>query len=226
MNILDSIKIEEIYRFNLKSLQDISNFLGIWNDLSEKEKSKLIELDKTIFEKKYSQLTVEQLSEKMNDTKFWEEYNDEFVYGEISKKGANKLADYLKKYTGNFYDIGSGNGKLLIHLSLITNFQKYTGVEIVEIRHKYANKINEKLDQNVNFIYGDVLNTDISDANFIFLDDLMFSEELRLQIINKIPRDCYYLTIWKNNIDDFVDNYTLGVTWLETEMNFYLYKKR
>ena len=92
MDILSSIKIEEIYRFNLKSLQDISKFLGIWQVLSEEEKNELIELDKPVFEKKFSHLSTEELSNKINDPEFWEEYNDKFVYGEISKEGVNKLA--------------------------------------------------------------------------------------------------------------------------------------
>jgi SAM-dependent methyltransferase len=226
MDILSAIKIEEIYRFDLRSLVDISKYLNIWNDLSESKKNELIEIDKPVFEKKFSHLTKEELSEKINDTEFWEQYNDKFVYGEISKSGVNKLSNYLKSFTGNFYDIGSGNGKLLIHLSLITNFENYTGIEIVELRHKYAIKINESISQNVNFICRDVLEVDISDANFIFLDDLMFPEDLRFKVINNIPKDCHYLSVWQNKNDEFIEECSLGVSWLETEMKFYLYKKR
>lgn len=226
MDILSAIKIEEIYRFDLKSLVDISKYLNIWNDLSESQKNELIEIDKPVFEKKFSHITKEELAEKINDTEFWEQYNDKFVYGEISKSGVNKLSNYLKSFTGNFYDIGSGNGKLLIHLSLITNFENYTGIEIVELRHKYAIKINESISQNVNFICRDVLEVDISDASFIFLDDLMFPEDLRFRVINNIPKDCHYLSVWQNDNDEFIEEWSLGVSWLETEMKFYLYKKR
>lgn len=225
MDIFSAIKIEEIYRYNLKSLVDISKFLGIWESLTVEKKHELIELDKPIHEKKFN-LTQQQTIEKLNDPSFWEEYNDKYVYGEISKSGVNKLANYLKPFTGNFYDIGSGNGKLLIHLSIITNFEKYTGIEIVELRHQYALKINEVIGQPVNFICGDVLEVDISDANFIFLDDLMFPNDLRLSVINKIPKNCYYLSIYENKIDEFIENWNIGVSWLETEMKFYLYKKR
>lgn len=226
MDILSAIKIEEIYRFDLKSLVDISKYLNIWNDLSESQKNELIEIDKPVFEKKFSHITKEELAEKINDTEFWEQYNDKFVYGEISKSGVNKLSNYLKSFTGNFYDIGSGNGKLLIHLSLITNFENYTGIEIVELRHKYAIKINESISQNVNFICRDVLEVDISDASFIFLDDLMFPKDLRFKVINNIPKDCHYLSVWQNDNDEFIEEWSLGVSWLETEMKFYLYKKR
>jgi hypothetical protein len=226
MDILSAIKIEEIYRFDLKSTVEIAKYLNIWNGLSQSEKDELIEIDKPVFEKKFSHLTKEELSKKINDSKFWEQYNDKFVYGEISKLGVNKLSNYLNNFSGNFYDIGSGNGKLLIHLSLITDFKSYTGIEIVELRHKYAVNINQTIGQNINFLCGDVLEIDISDANFIFLDDLMFPEDLRIKVITKIPKECYYLTVWQNQNDEFIEDWSLGVSWLETEMKFYLYKKR
>jgi hypothetical protein len=59
MDILSAIKIEEIYRFDLKSLVDISKYLNIWDDLSESKKNELIEIDKPVFEKKFSHLTKE-----------------------------------------------------------------------------------------------------------------------------------------------------------------------
>jgi hypothetical protein len=226
MDIFSSIKIEEIYRYKLNSLVDISKYLDTWDNLSEDEKSEIKILDKPLFEKKYSHLSKQELLERSKDDSFWEEYNDKFVYGEISKEGVNKLSNYLKRYSGNFYDIGSGNGKLLLHVSLLTNFEKYVGVEIVELRHKYALKINEKIGQNVTFICDDVLNLDISDANFIFLDDLMFPRDLRTKILKKIPHNCLYISVWKNDEDEIIENLKIAVNWLEKEMDFYLYKKR
>lgn len=225
MNLESAIIIEEIYKFNLHSTVDIAKFLGIWDNLSESEKNQLIVDNQPTFEKKYGNLSKEEIQQNLNNTEFWEEYNDNFVYGEISKSGVNKLSKYLSKFSGVFYDIGSGNGKLILHLSLLTNFEKYIGVEIVELRHLYANKINEVVRQDVQFICGDVLKLDISDANFIFFDDLMFPKQLRLQILDIIPHDCYYLTTWKND-EDFIENWKIGVSWLDTEMDFYLYKKR
>lgn len=226
MDILSAIKIQEIYRFDLTSLKDISKFLGNWNDLSDEEKLELNELDKPIFEKNLSDYSKEELIKEINNLEFWEEYNDKFVYGEVSKEGANQLAKYLEKFSGKFYDIGSGNGKLLIHLSLISNFDKYTGIELVKQRHEYALKINKYIGQNIDFICGDVLDIDISDADFIFLDDLMFPKDLRLKIINKIPKDCHYLSTYINDNDEFIEKWNIGVTWLETYMGFNLYKKR
>jgi hypothetical protein len=70
------------------------------------------------------------------------------------------------------------------------------------------------------------LNLDISDANFIFLDDLMFPRDLRTKILKKIPYNCLYISVWKNDEDELIENFKIAVTWLEKEMDFYLYKKR
>ena len=227
-DILSTIKINEIYRFNLKSLEDISKFLGI-EYIDENLDKKIGYSTESLQEIERSMSTLtdkERETIQYIDSEFWEPYNDKFVYGEISKEGVNKLANYLKTFSGTFYDIGSGNGKLVIHLSLLLNFNEYIGVEIVELRHKYAMKINETIGQKVKFICQDVLELDISDANFIFLDDLMFPKNLRIKVNSKIPKECYYLTVWQNQNDEFIEDWSVDVSWFETEMKFYLYKKR
>ena len=66
MDILSAIKIQEIYKFDLTSLKDISKFLGNWDDLSDKEKSELTELDKPIFGKNLSDYSKEELIKELN----------------------------------------------------------------------------------------------------------------------------------------------------------------
>lgn len=151
---------------------------------------------------------------------------DNLVYGEITKIGVKELSTYLKNYKGVFYDIGCGNGKLLLHLSLISNFEKYVGIEISQIRINYALEINKILCQeNVNFICDDILNVDISDANFILMDDIMFSDDLRNSILEKIPTGCYYISCYQTN-DQYIETITLDVSWFDfKKMTFYIYKK-
>jgi len=153
-DFLKAIKIEEVYRFDLMSESDILKYLGKWDNL-----------------------TNEQQSEYLREST---DLPENLVYGEITKKGVKELSNYLNNYKGVFYDIGCGNGRLLLHLSLISNFDKYVGVEISKTRIDYAIEINKTLNQErVIFICDDILNVDISDANFIFMDDIMFSDDLR-----------------------------------------------
>jgi hypothetical protein len=213
IDILDAVKIEEIYAFNLKSIVDICKYLNIWETLCQKDKEFYLSLiDKNKFK-------------DIKDLSFWENYSNDFVYGEITKSGVIELSNYLKDFNGNFYDIGSGNGKLLLHMSFISNFDKFVGIEICEPRHLYALEINSIVEQNVNFICDDVKNVDISDADVIFLNDVMFSKELIKSIIEKIPTGAHYISAYKNE-KDFVKDIYLDVTWFDIIKNtFYLHKK-
>ena len=214
IDILDAVKIEEIYAFKLKSIVEISKYLDIWNILSDKDK----EL--------YLSLTDKNKFRDIKDLSFWENYSNDLVYGEISKSGVIELSDYLKEFRGNFYDIGSGNGRLLLHMSFISNFDNYIGIEICEPRYLYALKINSIVQQNVKFICDDVKNIDISDADVIFLNDVMFSKDLIKSIIEKIPTGTHYISAYKND-DDFLEPIYLDVTWFDIIKNtFYLHKKK
>ena len=200
-DFLKAIKIEEVYRFDLMSESDILKYLGKWDNL-----------------------TNEQQSEYLREST---DLPDNLVYGEITKKGVKELSNYLNNYKGVFYDIGCGNGRLLLHLSLISNFDKYVGVEISKTRIDYAIEINKTLNQErVIFICDDILNVDISDANFIFMDDIMFSDDLRNLILEKIPKDCYYISCYVTN-DEVIETIFLDVSWFDfKKMSFFIYKKR
>jgi SAM-dependent methyltransferase len=200
-DFLKAIKIEEVYRFDLMSESDILKYLGKWDNL-----------------------TNEQQSEYLREST---DLPENLVYGEITKKGVKELSNYLNNYKGVFYDIGCGNGRLLLHLSLISNFDKYVGVEISKTRIDYAIEINKTLNQErVIFICDDILNVDISDANFIFMDDIMFSDDLRNLILEKIPKDCYYISCYVTN-DEVIETIFLDVSWFDfKKMSFFIYKKR
>lgn len=215
IDIIDAVKIQEIYSFKLMSVVDICKYLDIWNKISEEEREFYLSL---IDIKKY---------ESFEDLSFWQDYSNDFVYGEITKKGVIRLSEYISKLSGNFYDIGSGNGKLLLHLSLISNFDKYVGVEICEPRHLYALEIKKNIQPvNVEFICEDVSKIDLSEANVLFINDLMFSKELLDNIVEKIPVGSHYISAYKNETN-FIEDIYLDVTWFNIiKHNFYLHKKK
>ena len=212
IELLNSIKIEEIYKFNLTSEIEILEFLGLWDSLSEHEKYK--------YEDWYSKLNqTQETNSEMNES------DEKFVYGEISKRGVKDLSKELQDFSGVFYDLGSGNGKMILHLSLISNFNKYIGVELSLPRYQYSLRINTFLKQeNVNFINGDFLTIDFSDANFIFCNDSMMSSNIIESLIKKIPTGCYYTSFHKNR-DEFIKTISLNVSWYDKKVNYNLYKK-
>jgi len=209
MDILTSIKISEIYSNNLIQLNEISDRLNLSGNDIESEKYKYQEFKKLI---KSSTLEIIDNSYDFN------------VYGEVSINGVYKLNNELEEVCGTFYDIGSGNGKLLLQMSLISNFDKYVGIEISKIRHLYALEINKSLSLDVIFINDDVLNVDLSDAGFVFINDIMFDNKLTKSIVDKIPVGCYFTSVYDNS-HKFVKTIYLSVSWMSQEIPFNIYLK-
>ena len=209
MDILTSIKISEIYSNNLIQLNEISDRLNLSGNDIESEKYKYQEFKKLI---------------KSSTLEIIDNSYDSNVYGEVSINGVYKLNNELEEVCGTFYDIGSGNGKLLLQMSLISNFDKYVGVEISKIRHLYALEISKSLSLNVTFINNDVLNVDLSDAGFVFINDIMFDDKLTKSIVDKIPVGCYFTSVYDNS-HKFVKTIYLSVSWMSQEIPFNIYLK-
>ncbi len=230
IDIITSLQIEEIYAFNCNTLVDIAKFLNKWDDMSDSEKSELESDAKSVLEKKFgldiTKLTKQDFEFLLESEEFQSQYNDNLTYGEITKKGVFQLSEILKNFNGVFYDIGSGNGKLILHLSLISNFSKYVGIEICELRHLFAEKIKSKIESKVDLICDDVLNIDISDANLVLINDLMFTDDLKSDIHKKLPKDCFYITAFTNGDDEFIRTVDVCVSWWPVEFSFNLYKKK
>lgn len=231
---LNSIKIEEIYSFKLMSLKEICDFLEIWNNLSQDEKNLYQKIDDI------PSIIKNSSNDRTTEDDFWEKFENYYVYGEIKKEGVQKLSEFLKEFSGNFYDIGSGNGKLLLHLSLISNFDSYTGIEISMPRHLYAKSIQSSisisndittngylnLEQKVKFICDDVMNVDLSKADVVFYNDVTFPDNFRNDLREKIPSGCYYISAHLNE-EEYLETIYLSVTWFDYEKNpFYLHKKK
>jgi tRNA G46 methylase TrmB len=209
IDILTSIKISEIYSNNLIQLNEISDRLNLLGSDIESEKYKYQEFKKLI---------------KSSTLEIIDNSYDSNVYGEVSINGVYKLNNELEEVCGTFYDIGSGNGKLLLQMSLISNFDKYVGVEISKIRHLYALEINKFLSLDVIFINDDVLNVDLSDAGFVFINDTMFDNKLTKSIVDKIPVGCYFTSVYYNS-HKFVKTIYLSVSWMSQEIPFNIYLK-
>ena len=126
MDILTSIKISEIYSNNLIQLNEISDRLNLSGNDIESEKYKYQEFKKLI---------------KSSTLEIIDNSYDSNVYGEVSINGVYKLNNELEEVCGTFYDIGSGNGKLLLQMSLISNFDKYVNNNCFKILELFFNVV-------------------------------------------------------------------------------------
>ena len=134
-----------------------------------------------------------------NKTKFHQEgFNNVKVetYGEFTKKGVESYINYFKKNLTKddvFYDLGSGLGKMVIHIGECTDVKKSVGIEFsnerhniaVDIKRKYANRNNR-----ISLINGDILKRNLRDATIIYFDNTCYSNESCEDIFNALPDGC------------------------------------
>jgi SAM-dependent methyltransferase len=230
--------IKDVYSYDLMDMKDIAIELDIWDSLTEEKKelynkyskSNVDERTKYKFDRCVEEIkinnnikeVISEVSEQFSDD------DDKLIYGEITKSGVDTLLKEIKKrksITSDdvFYDIGSGNGKLPIHIALISEFSKVKGIEISDIRYMYSNHILKNTVgsiDNIEFINDDVRNIDISDATVIFINDVLFTEEDVEHIFEKASKGTHIIS-FKKKSDDIIN---LDVSWypLPSPFNYHI----
>ena len=150
--------------------------------------------------------------------------------------------EYGKKiWEGNFYDLGSGEGKPVLAMSLLTQFKKLIGIEFLEnlnklsllVKQKYEKEINDIINKNkdlfffekpnnIEFIRGDFFENSWEEASVIFVNSTCFSESMMNDIASKANRECKKGTIiitltkklYKLNSDwELRDGFRRLMTW-------------
>ena len=118
------------------------------------------------------------------------------TYGEFTKKGVESYINYFKKNLTKddvFYDLGSGLGKMVIHIGEHSDVKKSIGIEFsnerhdiaVDIKKTYANRNNR-----ISLINGDILKRNLHDATIIYFDNTCYSNESCEDIFNALPNGC------------------------------------
>ena len=120
------------------------------------------------------------------------------TYGEVKESSIPILYEIFNTYAPlskistpyrNFYDLGSGIGKLVIGMCYLNSTLKCTGVEIVSDRVQIANSVLEKIrdvsvKKRVENIYLSILDDTIhyTDACWIFISNLTMSDEHNISL--------------------------------------------
>ena len=217
--------IKSLYSFNLFEIDDIANNYDYWQYLTQEEIDEYNRVKDRKREETLKYLETEKAWNYISQLK-----DLKTTYGELKKIGVDSLYNFIKtKIDINeksvFYDIGSGNGKIVLHLSLISNFGKYVGVEIDKVRYLYSKFIQNQVNSNDNiqFINDDIRNVDFSDATFVFVNDLLFDESDVEYIVSQLKPGTHLVSIADNQLtpDDVVE---LEPTWEESTLPFKYYK--
>jgi precorrin-6B methylase 2 len=104
----------------------------------------------------------------------------DYVYGEIEFLPFIALLSLVNPNTETvFYDLGSGTGKAVIACAMVFPVKRAVGIEIFPLLHEASCDQIAKLEviagyqqiqERVQFIQGNFLNIDISDANMVFIN--------------------------------------------------------
>jgi SAM-dependent methyltransferase len=114
------------------------------------------------------------------------------TYGEVIPDTFHKVLTAVKPKKGEvFYDLGSGTGKAVMMAALMFPFAKTVGVEILKDLHGTAESIKARFDteikphldnypkdQEIEFINGDFLQVDFSQADVVFAHSTCYHDEL------------------------------------------------
>ena len=110
--------------------------------------------------------------------------NLELLYGELPLITCKEILERCDpKKDGIFFDLGSGTGRVAMAMHLLADFQKSIGVELLTGLHDKACEIKKKFEKTVKpqiedhvagrellFTKGNILETDLSSADFVFLN--------------------------------------------------------
>jgi SAM-dependent methyltransferase len=164
------------------------------------------------------------------------------TYGEIFFDTFYKMLEKTQPKEGEvFYDLGSGTGKAVFATHLLFPFSKTVGIEILPtlyqasktILEKYEKEVRPKIlekknQQKIEFILGDFLKIDFSDADVVFANSTCFSQ----QMIDKLEtsflslkKGARIITLTKkltNKNFYLFDSLIYKQSWGEATVNFYL----
>ena len=155
--------------------------------------------------------------------------SDKFVYGEIRKAGVETIYKEISEYDGldTFVDVGSGTGKICLHMSMISNFENIVGIEIVTGRHLYAIELQQNLGRdfdNVTFLNDDILKIEFERPCVVFTNDVCFPNQLTKIIWDSLPVGSHFISC--KNLGNSVKEINLNVTWQLEPCRWYYYIKK
>ena len=134
-------------------------------------------------------------------------YDAGLVYGEITKEGVELMVDQLKELNLfkniNFLDLGSGNGRLVLHMGLYDEVKKSTGIELYKSKSDFGKNIMNSLSgypkEKINLI-----NCNINEVKDFFECNLIFNNMIQTpkggvlsEVSNKIKKGSHLISTFQ-----------------------------
>ena len=121
----------------------------------------------------------------------------------------DKFQDRFSDPNTVFYDIGSGYGKMVMHVASVAPIKKCVGVEFIKERNDFAIKeslkYKYKSQQKPSFIQGDAFKLSYDDATIVYSDTTAsgFKDAFREHLVPMLPSGC--ILIMRGDPGDLVD---------------------
>jgi hypothetical protein len=111
------------------------------------------------------------------------------IYGTLTPKGLQTTADAITEFFGEAEaivgcDVGCGDGELIYHLSRLLAGSTWSGFEISAQRVSMC-----CWHEHVSVWQGDCLKEHYADFNVLHVNDLMFDDDLAMQLEAKVARE-------------------------------------
>jgi len=120
-------------------------------------------------------------------------------YNEVLQSGAENMIRVFSSVMAKkavFYDLGCGQGKLIMHLAIETKMSKIAGIELSKERFDQAVCISEQVEfpyTQPQIINADFRNVDLSDATIVYFDPGGYTLEETAEIISLLPSGCLFI---------------------------------
>lgn len=157
-----------------------------------------LERAKKIYDDLFSDVKGRDLSLKWREER--EIKSKSFVYGEVVPDGFYQMMSEADVRPGQvFYDLGSGTGKAIILAHLLFDFPQAIGIELVDslydasiqVQNRYEKEFRPSIakevgDRKISFVHASILDVDMSDADFVFMNSTCFEDDLVEAIAEKL----------------------------------------
>jgi len=161
------------------------------------------------------------------------------LYGEVTEIGINNIMRQLKEKNlfkdVHFLDLGSGNGRSVLHMGLMDEVITSTGIEVFESKSDYAKSLFDSLDypfpEKINLINKDWDSVnDYSKYNLVLLNNADTMSNPPFSVLKKLKPNTLILCVFKIknsgkilNIEK-LDSITSNYSWTESPLQMSVYR--
>lgn len=212
-------KLDEIYNeYRIYSIKQICKNIGTWELYTDETKKRLENL--TPYDSKINK-------SYDYDGGYLQKYN----YSEIVRQDVDKIIEDInnRKQLSEkdiFIDIGSGCGKLLLHMSLFLNIGTYIGLEQATPRSDFANHIKMEVLPHDEKIF--LLNKSYDNFNLfigtIFFVNIDMDIKKYKELYETLPKGSLIYMKEKVN-DNYIKEFKCQTYGNSNNINIYVYQK-